>query len=183
MGVARYRGAREFSSGRREEGDVIRKLSVVLALAVAGGDADAQAPKGGTPRLFSSDEIISTLPGRWEYPVPEGVGEEASVRCDKFAERIWFERDDKGELIYHSQYEEPGSERSVSRVGVSRFPFPERPTIRLQYQGETRLDDKGKPVAWEVIMVERDTFYWHRVDWPPGATTPPVRRCREDVSS
>jgi hypothetical protein len=161
---------------------MIRILVAAVALGVGwAGLASAQAPR---PQLFTGEEIISALPGRWQYM--DGKSDETTgmaVSCEKFAERIWFERDEKGELVYYSQYEAPGSEKNVSRVGVSRFPFPERYTIRLQYEGEERLDDKGKPVAWEVIMTERDTFYWHRIDWPPGGTTAPVRRCREEVSS
>lgn len=164
---------------------MIRIIARAVALvAVCSGLASAQASR--TPKLFTAEEIISALPGRWGYAPEEGWSDKSTsktVDCGKFAERIWFGRDEKGELVYYSQHEEPGAKMNVSRVGVSRFPFPERHTIRLQYEGEKRLDEDGKPVAWEVIMTERDTFYWHRVGWPPGGTTAPVRRCKEEVSS
>lgn len=48
--------------------------------------------------------------------------------------------------------------------------------IRIQYDGETRLDDKGKSVVRDLLMPDRDTFYWHRADWPAGSVTAPSRR-------
>jgi hypothetical protein len=68
-------------------------------------------------------------------------------------------------------------------VRIDRFLIFERPTIRVQYDGEQRLDANGKPVVWKLFMPDRDTFYWHRVDWPPRATTAAVRRCKDEVVS
>ncbi|MBI1360354.1 MAG: hypothetical protein GC155_08730 [Alphaproteobacteria bacterium] len=53
----------------------------------------------------------------------------------------------------------------------------ELPYIRVHYQGEKRLTPAGREVEWLLIMVDRDTFYWHRTDWPATGTTAPVKRC------
>jgi hypothetical protein len=164
---------------------MIRVLVAAIALGLAcAGLASAQAPRAVTPQPFTAEEIISALPGRWEHRI-EGASKEAleaMSNCKKFADRIWFRRGEKG-LIYHSQNEAPGSIVYTSRVGIPSLPFLRRSTIRVQYEGEGRQEDNGKPVVWEIYMTERDTFYWHRVGWPPGTTTPPVRRCKEEVTS
>jgi hypothetical protein len=167
---------------------MIRAIFTALVfLALAPGVASSQAPNAsGPPALLKAEEIIRLLPGRWEYRAEDGweTGGNVSTRksCDGHAERIWFERDKQG-VVYYAEDEGVDSPTRRSRVAFDRILIFERPVIRIQYEGETRLDENGKPVAWEVYMTDPDTFYWHRVGWPNGATTAAVRRCKEAVIS
>lgn len=162
-------------------------LAFLLGLVLTFGAAEAQAPKDSRAepaRLLEANEIIKVLPGRWQYRTDDGWKTNSNVSkeilCDESAERIWFERDAQG-LVYYSQSGD--SPKSRSRVGFDWFLFVQRPVIRVQYDGERRKDANGRPVAWELFMPDRDTFYWHRIDWPLGATTAPVRRCKDEVIS
>jgi hypothetical protein len=108
-----------------------------------------------------------------------------ALQCEKLAIQIWFENDAKRGLVYVSEAlgsaaenlkKEDRQVRSPVRVQKAADGSDGR-SIVIQYDGETRLDDKGKPVVWVLVMPDRETFLWHRVDWPFGAFTPPSRRC------
>lgn len=105
------------------------------------------------------------------------------LSCKTSAERIWFERDARGNLVYYSKREAPDAEPNYSRVQLDKFLAFDRPVIRIQYEGRPQTDEQGKPVVWELFMTDHDTFYWHRIGWPPDATTAAVRRCKEEAVS
>jgi len=51
-------------------------------------------------------------------------------------------------------------------------------SIRLFLNGEYRNDDAGNPVEWDLVLVDADTYCWHRSDWEAGRCTEKmVRRC------
>jgi hypothetical protein len=51
-------------------------------------------------------------------------------------------------------------------------------SIRLELEGETRKTKAGEPVVWDLILRGSDEYCWQRSDWPRGACTKPVVRCR-----
>jgi hypothetical protein len=133
-------------------------------------------------QLLSPHEIISVLPGRWAMEeAPDKPSGKPKIDCSSdLVVRIRIERNENT-LIYISKYEneaDPGS-RSVIKASSPNGDVNKPGAIVLQYEGEKRLDDKGKPVVWHLLMTDRDTFYWHRADWPNGGTTEPSHRCPE----
>jgi|JI10StandDraft_1071094.scaffolds.fasta_scaffold01501_15 hypothetical protein len=161
-------------------------VAALLAL-VCAIPAEAQAPTANRtqPEFLKPDEIIRQLPGRWEYRPKDGWKPEmlkGSIRCSENAERIWFDRDAKG-LVYHSQNEEAGSKPTTSRIGTDGVLVFQKPLIRIQYEGEKGWDKNGKPIIWEIWMPDTDTFHWRIMGWPPDAMMPPIRRCKDKMTS
>lgn len=50
--------------------------------------------------------------------------------------------------------------------------------ITMRIVGEKRLDDKGQPVVWDLVLLNEEEYAWHRLDWPRGALTPHIVLCR-----
>jgi len=50
--------------------------------------------------------------------------------------------------------------------------------LRVRAVGETRRTATGAPVEWEIVMLDQDTFCWHRTDWQAGGCTKPLARCK-----
>lgn len=50
--------------------------------------------------------------------------------------------------------------------------------LHTSIKGEDRLDDKGNPVKWDLVVQSKSTFCWHREDWPKGSCTTSMIRCK-----
>ena len=51
-------------------------------------------------------------------------------------------------------------------------------TIRGKIRGETRLDDDGVPVVWDLVMTSEDSYRWERADWAAlMGGTEEIERC------
>jgi hypothetical protein len=149
-------------------------VSLVLA-----GAALILAPRAEAQDLLNTGEIIKALPGVWAMEIAIPPETDARLQCEKAAIRISYETGPNDEVIYVSQH--VGSEPlPAGESGIARSKIevgPRALSIVLQYEGETRLDDKGKPVRWRLLMTDRDTFYWNREDWADGGVTAPSHRC------
>ncbi|MGQ7301132.1 hypothetical protein [Marinobacter nauticus] len=49
--------------------------------------------------------------------------------------------------------------------------------ITMSIDGEERLDDEGNPVVWDLVLLNKNEYVWHRHDWSFYQFTPPVVRC------
>jgi len=49
----------------------------------------------------------------------------------------------------------------------------------MRIVGEKRLDEKGRPVVWDLVMLNENEYVWHRLDWRPGELTSRIHRCTE----
>lgn len=49
--------------------------------------------------------------------------------------------------------------------------------IRMRLRDETRRAADGALVVWDLVVLSRDAFCWHRTDWPDGACTGSLERC------
>ena len=157
----------------------MRQLLIVLALVFA---PSAWTPTALAQDLLTTDEIVKALPGIWAMQVAIPPATKRTLQCEHHAIRISFEKAADGALIYQSQHAGidplPDGEDGISRSKVDTVAIRGKSVaIVLQYDGEERLDDKGKPVRWWLIMPDRDTFYWHREDWAAGAVTAASHRC------
>jgi hypothetical protein len=154
--------------------------SILLAFAVCSAAPAAFA------QPVSANDIVDELPGLWVMNEAAKVSDPPKVDCKKQASRIWFESSGNGDLTFFSRQEGEMRENNYfngSRQVQSDVRFiPDiwktgMGAIRVQYVGETRLDEQGKPVAWILFMPNRNMFYWHREGWPEGAVTAPSYRC------
>lgn len=49
--------------------------------------------------------------------------------------------------------------------------------LRMAMEGETRTTDAGVPVIWDMVLLNANSYCWHRTDWQPGGCTQPATRC------
>ena len=49
--------------------------------------------------------------------------------------------------------------------------------IRAQLEDESRLDNSGKPIVWQLHLIDENSYCWSRDDWPADSCTPPRLRC------
>jgi hypothetical protein len=66
-----------------------------------------------------------------------------------------------------------GKDRSTAHYRVEQL----QPVLRLSLIGEMRRTDDGERVVWDLVMISRDEYCWHRADWPEGKCTGSVERC------
>lgn len=133
-------------------------LIVAIAVGIV-GCASSPAPE----RL----DVASTLVGRWDDNQEDFCSNAHVISFDRrkktmlvtYAEKGWATKDDSRQVF---SYEILSADSSVFRVRMD---------------GESRLDDKGNPVVWHVVLVDQDTYCWSRDDWPAGECTPPRKRC------
>jgi hypothetical protein len=50
--------------------------------------------------------------------------------------------------------------------------------VRGAIRGETRLTDGGRPVVWDLVVIDSNAYVWHRTDWPASGYTPRIIRCK-----
>ena len=49
--------------------------------------------------------------------------------------------------------------------------------LSMSLHDETRRDASGKPVAWDLIVMDKNQMCWHRSDWPQYGCTKSISRC------
>jgi len=57
-----------------------------------------------------------------------------------------------------------GERDSVEATVISSSPR----SLTIQYDGETRTDDAGKPVTWELVIVAPGLYRWRETSWEKG---------------
>jgi|SRR5687767_3073480 len=50
--------------------------------------------------------------------------------------------------------------------------------VRGAIRGETRVTDDGRPVVWDLVVIDSNAYVWHRTDWPASGYTARVIRCQ-----
>jgi hypothetical protein len=56
-------------------------------------------------------------------------------------------------------------------------------SLVLALDGETRKDKEGRPLVWELVMVDNGMFRWRATTFPPGVYSPVwARRCRASLA-
>lgn len=121
------------------------------------------APSYSEKKTSSSHTIYETLIGTW--------GHDKEI-CLKDPIRISFSPDRK--LMYHdtkqglmmSDASKP-NERLVYRILAEYESF-----LRTEIIGEDRLTDGGKIVKWDLLLINQNSFCWHRSDWGKMCTEP-----------
>lgn len=152
----------------------MRLFLSALAFVLCGLSSPAHAQQ-----WLNDDQIMKRLPGVWAMETTLEGETTPKLQCEKMAIRITIERGRDGKNVYVSEMLNreslsPG-EDGISRSVISLSYYGH--AILLQYDGETRLDPAGKPVVWRLAMPDRNSFCWHREDWPEGAVTAISRRC------
>lgn len=96
--------------------------------------------------------------------------------CTGLTQRFEIAGDGKSMKIHHSEpiQSANGTMTSVTDYVIESFT---NSTLNTYIPGETRLDDSGAPVKWDLVLIGRNRIAWHRADWPEGAMTGMLRPC------
>jgi hypothetical protein len=124
-------------------------------------------PDGATAAAPPAD-MLAWLAGTWNW-------ERFPLPCDEnpFTTRVSAGRDTLY-LDYQRAIEPDKPRSSLAYLVTGSSPG----TLGTALQGEQRRDSAGRPVAWDFVWVDDDSFCWRRSDWPSHECTPRVVRSR-----
>ena len=125
------------------------------------------------------------------YAVPEGMSIESvtegvwdwrgrSGTCRDNPHTISFSRDHKYMVL---TFAHPIDSTTGDREARYEVRGRTRTSIRGFIIDETRRTDAGDLVVWDLVLTSRDSYRWHRTDWPAGAYTGEVIRCNNVAPS
>lgn len=118
----------------------------------------------------SDPSIRKDLPGTWVWSNTEST-------CESGAQKYVISGD--GSQVFVSITgstialdETTQAERLVYDI------IREAPRVmRMKIIGESRKTDDGKVVVWDLVLKSKDSFCWHRTDWPNEACTRVLNKC------
>lgn len=134
-----------------------RSAMLIVAVGLAGCASPQQRSSVFEQLVGNWDE---EHPGFCKNPHALSFDDSKSTMMVEYAEVGWVTKSDSRKMF---RYRILGANHS---------------SLRTQLENEPRLDDKGNPVVWHIVVVDADTYCWGRDDWPEGACTPPRRRCK-----
>ena len=126
--------------------------------------AFAFAASAGEPRA----EVLSpydVLPGQWGW---------SSAECKRMPAKISFAKGGKRMHVRH-----PADLEGPIEIKLTSYTVTGRSgnALAMRMDNEDRRDDAGNLVAWEAVILDRDSYCWRRSDWKPGGCTKPLTRC------
>jgi hypothetical protein len=119
--------------------------------------------------VSGSGDVFSVAAGTWDWEGAEGF-------CQKDPHTVSFSPD---RTLMTLTSREPYTDSSGVVHQVTEYDIQEqsRGRIRALIRGETRKTAQGVPVVWDLVLVDSNTYRWHRTDWPLGGSTKSIRRC------
>jgi len=113
--------------------------------------------------------VREELNGWWDWSYLEHS-------CTTNAQRYSFSPDGKQVLVYAPNGAAFGSDTpSKNLIYNIKSEIPH--VLRMKGVGDVRKTDKGKLVAWDLVMKDSNTFCWHRADWKKSGCTKNLVRC------
>ncbi|MFC3150036.1 hypothetical protein ACFOEK_03265 [Litoribrevibacter euphylliae] len=109
------------------------------------------------------------LPGKWDWQTLEDS-------CGSTAQTYSFSKDGQRIILTAPS---PLTLDGTSELNQVVYEIiDERPSVmRMKVIGETRTTENGAPVVWDLILKDKNTFCWHRTDWPAGTCTQDLNKC------
>ena len=148
---------------------LLMRLIVVWSFAASAASSALQSPPKPT--------IFEQLAGTWDW-----VGIRGSCRDNPHT--ISFSVEQQFMTLTYRRPFKPAAELEVdpSRPTEVRYEVREHSgkaiRVFMVQPAETRRTDAGELVAWDLILVSRDTYRWMRSDWPASGGTRDVVRCQ-----
>lgn len=125
------------------------------------------------PPTATADAIFAQLEGNWAWS-------SAKQGCAAGTHRLVVSPDRQQLRIIGAAAKEGEAPDTTVYTVIEAGPqvLPWAPfTVRLDMQGEDRRTDAGALVKWDLVLMSRDRYHWHRTDWPEGGITAAIRRC------
>lgn len=138
----------------------IIKFFLLVALVLGGW-----SEWGATPARL---DPYAVLPGTW--------GWEGTDDCSASPQELHFS-DDRQQMFLTLRPKDERGRRMARREATYRI-LGELPYgLRMSLAGEKRVDPQGKLVTWDLILLDRQQYCWHRSDWPGTGCTKSLFRC------
>lgn len=129
----------------------------VAVLLVSGAASGERRVEGLSP--------YDILPGQWGW---------SSADCARMPAKISFAKGGTRMHIRHpTELEGPVEMKLTSYAVTGR----NGNALAMRMDGEDRRDDAGELVAWDAVVLDRDTYCWRRSDWKSDACTKLLKRC------
>lgn len=129
----------------------------------------------------SENSVEKTVSAVITRPIREILsGDWTPSVCTESHRGISFSDDGK-QMFIVSRQGLLGAQRGgmVSEVATYQILEESERVLRMQMDKEDRLDEDGNPVVWDLVLINEDTFCWHRTDWRAGSCTLNRVRCPE----
>lgn len=117
----------------------------------------------------SRDPLLDHFEGEWGLPGTDST-------CEKIEATLKFS-EDGSRLDVHYPVPVGSDIGRVSDVFEYSVVAVAGNSVRMKLDGETRKDDQGKLVVWDLVRLSADAFCWHRADWEPDHCSAPRIRC------
>ena len=111
---------------------------------------------------------FTVIPGQWGWA--------GSNDCAAYPKVISFNADRKRMFLSLAPVTRDGirEPRRQATYNILR----ELPNgLSMSLPDETRDDASGKPVTWDLIVMDKNQMCWHRSDWPQYGCTKSISRC------
>lgn len=145
-----------------------------VAAKVPIGDSIAARPSQSAP---APDAVMDAAKGTWAW-----AQNDSTCRFAKYD--LSFSDDRKYMLLMPIGIRSDTGELKTTRYRITGIGHDVHPNnayvIRGAIEGESRKDDYGKSVVWDLVMITANRFHWHRADWGLSLMTAPLIRCQDD---
>lgn len=140
-------------------------LVILINLLVTLGILERQPPKEYA--VPAGEPITDVVEGVWGWEA------DGSSSCRTNPHTIRFTADGKQMLIGYANPD------SAGMFTVYHYDIQEmsRSRVRGAIVNEKRMTSAGTPVVWDLVLIGRDRYRWHRADWAEWAMTGAIVRC------
>jgi hypothetical protein len=121
------------------------------------------------PYTAPDGDVFAAAAGTWDWDGAERF-------CEKNPHTISFSAD-RGLMTLVSREPWTDSSGTVHQRAEYDVLGHTAGRIRGRIRGETRMTADGQPVVWDLVLVDANTYRWHRTDWPLVGFTGAIRRC------
>lgn len=130
---------------------------------------------------FSCEDPTERIPidsedfGSLKNILEAGVWAWEDQYCDKSSHTIRFNMDEKTmTLTLDNEVPVNGEKQSIYVYDIK---WAWKRGFRGKIRGEKRLDKQGKPIEWDLFVVDENSFYWRRSDWSKTSGSKPIINC------
>jgi hypothetical protein len=114
-------------------------------------------------------DVFRVVEGTWDWAHHEN-------RCQEDPHSITF-TPDRAFMILTFVQPDTLEDGTLKREWRYEIRGHTRSIVRGFIHGETRTTPAGELVVWDLVLMDPDTYRWHRTDWEEGGYTGEVVRC------
>lgn len=149
-------------------------LVAVLMLVIAIIISLSEFKKTDIQDIQHAKDVYSLLEqGKWGWVIPN-----STLSCEINPHSITF-RDNFRKMIIKFDKEINSADGTKTSMAVYKLINKDRNRITLKMVGDKRIDNTGKGVVWDLVVLNQHEYAWHRHDWHVGALTPTIQLCSQ----